>query len=164
MSLPPAIIEHLTAAGMQMSAIETDATEAWERGEFIEDTFGRWLAKMKTEKSYCFIGDEQSDLEAQAFGNGNVSARGALVKKLGEQEATARATAWGLAGLHDYKTRGKRPSGEHVKKPGRDNPWSAEGWSITRQGQIAKANFTLATELAKAAGSFVGATRPARAA
>lgn len=42
-----------------------------------------------------------------------------------------------------------------------DNPWSAKGWSLTKQGQFVREHgMAKAQEMAKAAGSFVGATRP----
>lgn len=42
-----------------------------------------------------------------------------------------------------------------------DNPWSAKGWNITKQGQYIRENGAAkAEEAAKAAGSFVGATGP----
>lgn len=46
---------------------------------------------------------------------------------------------------------------------GEDNPWSEKGWNLTKQGQIIKEHgLSKAEELAKAAGSFIGATRPAK--
>ncbi|MAD98770.1 MAG: hypothetical protein CMB99_15710 [Flavobacteriaceae bacterium] len=42
-----------------------------------------------------------------------------------------------------------------------DNPWSKNGWSITKQGEYIKQNgMSKAQEAAKSVGSFVGATRP----
>lgn len=44
---------------------------------------------------------------------------------------------------------------------GADNPWSAAGWNLTKQGQIVKEHgMAHAQELAKAVGSTVGSTRP----
>lgn len=44
---------------------------------------------------------------------------------------------------------------------GDKNPWSSEHWNLTQQGQIVREHgMTKAQELAKAAGSFVGATKP----
>lgn len=42
-----------------------------------------------------------------------------------------------------------------------DNPWTKEGWNLTKQGQLTKANEAKAAELAKSVGSFIGATHPA---
>ena len=43
-----------------------------------------------------------------------------------------------------------------------DNPWSEEGWNMTKQGQLVKANEAKAAETAKAVGSFIGATHPVK--
>lgn len=46
---------------------------------------------------------------------------------------------------------------------GDKNPWSAQHWNLTEQGKIVKEHgMTKAQELAKLAGSFVGATKPAQ--
>ncbi len=161
MSMSPELIKKLQAAGMRLSAINTDAAEAWERGEFIEGTLGKWVADQKAKRPHCFVGNEQVDLESAAFGDGNMTARTRLVKQLGQADAEARAKEWGLKSITDFKTRGERPGGkENQEKPKGDNPWSAGGWNVTKQGQVARADFALATRLAKAAGSYVGATRP----
>lgn len=51
-------------------------------------------------------------------------------------------------------------------KKGADNPWSAEGWNVTRQGAAVRSmGIDRAQSLARSAGSHIGATRPpARAA
>lgn len=42
-----------------------------------------------------------------------------------------------------------------------DNPWSAKGWNMTKQGQYVREHgMAKAQEAAKAAGSAIGATRP----
>lgn len=42
-----------------------------------------------------------------------------------------------------------------------ENPWSAKGWSLTRQGQYVREHgIAKAQEAAKVAGSFIGATKP----
>jgi hypothetical protein len=51
------------------------------------------------------------------------------------------------------------------KYAGANNPWSAAGWSITRQGQLVKQlGLAAATSIAASASSFIGATKPSRAA
>ena len=43
------------------------------------------------------------------------------------------------------------------------NPWSASGWNVTRQGAYVKTHgMDKATQMARAAGSYVGATAPAK--
>jgi len=54
---------------------------------------------------------------------------------------------------------GETDAGGNVK--GRNNPWSAAGWSVTRQGDVTKSlGVAKAAQIAAAAGSFVGATKP----
>jgi len=163
-TLPPEVTAKLEAAGMFPSAIATDASEAFERAEFIPATIDKWIAKQKADKPHCFIDAAQADLETLAFRDGNMTARAKIVALYGENAAKERATAWGLKSLHDTKTRGKRPFAIEQPKVKGENPWSAEAWNITRQGAIAKADLALAQRLAKAAGSYIGATKPARAA
>lgn len=43
---------------------------------------------------------------------------------------------------------------------GADNPWSAEGWNLTKQGEIVVADPARADALAKAAGTKVGGLKP----
>jgi len=44
---------------------------------------------------------------------------------------------------------------------GAENPWSAKGWNLTKQGQVVKQDRAEADRLAAAAGVKVGATKPA---
>lgn len=41
-----------------------------------------------------------------------------------------------------------------------DNPWTKANWNLTKQGQVLRENPTRAAQLAKAAGSEVGAVKP----
>lgn len=43
---------------------------------------------------------------------------------------------------------------------GPNNPWSKENWNMTAQGQLYRENPAKAEQMAKAAGSFIGATAP----
>jgi hypothetical protein len=44
-------------------------------------------------------------------------------------------------------------SGPTENTKGKNNPWSAEGWNVTRQGQLVKANPEGAAQIAAKAGS-----------
>lgn len=44
---------------------------------------------------------------------------------------------------------------------GGPNPWTAEGWNLTEQGQILRADRAKAERLAKAAGTSIGGAKPA---
>ena len=59
---------------------------------------------------------------------------------------------------------GGAPGGRGGGLTMKENPWSAEGWSITKQGQIYKESPEKAAQLAERAGSKIGATRPSKAA
>jgi hypothetical protein len=51
------------------------------------------------------------------------------------------------------------------KLKGRDNPWSAASWNVTAQARLVREiGLAAAQSIAKAQGSFVGATKPNRAA
>jgi hypothetical protein len=114
-------------------------------------------------------------LEREAFTFRSIQARGNLVKMIGEDNAGIRAQAWGLRNLQDFKTAGVKPDTEYEPDPSRPepgakpapfrapskNPWSAESWSTERQRSVVKGlGLEKASELAAAAGSFVGATSP----
>jgi hypothetical protein len=43
---------------------------------------------------------------------------------------------------------------------GKDNPWTREGWNLTRQSQLVKEDSAKAGKLAEQAGSKIGATAP----
>ncbi len=42
-----------------------------------------------------------------------------------------------------------------------DNPWTAENWNMTKQGQLLQQNRALAEQLAKSAGTSIGGPKPA---
>jgi hypothetical protein len=133
-------------------------------------TVKAWIDAQREKRPHWFAAqtDENAELEQKAFGEGNVTARGKLVKG-NQAPALARAKAWGLRDLNDY-SRGTRPSDTPAgeKKPAakdRNNPWLPECWNITKQGQLIKVmGLDGAARMAKAAGSFVGATKPPKAA
>ena len=67
MSLSPELIKKLQAAGMKLSAIQTDAADAFEPAEFIEATLPKWIADQKEKRPHCFIGAGQIDMESVRF-------------------------------------------------------------------------------------------------
>ena len=46
----------------------------------------------------------------------------------------------------------------------KDNPWSRDGWNLTKQGMLVREDGAKAAKLAEQAGSKVGATAPPQAA
>lgn len=139
-----------------------------------------WLDAQREKRPHWFASqaDEQAELEQKAFGEGNVTARGKLVRG-NPGLALARAKAWGLRDLNDY-SRGTRPSDAPAdeKKPAKDrnNPWlplpeyiDARGRfnarAMAKQSELVRVmGLDGATRMAKAAGSFIGATKPSKAA
>ena len=97
----------------------------------------------------------------------NMTVRSQVFKKLhGDKpksaEGDTRADLEKL--LAGERAKGGTNNGNSGGKVKGDNPWSAEHWNLTKQGSVAKSDLGLAQRLAKAAGSFIGATRPAKAA
>jgi hypothetical protein len=119
-------------------------------------------------------------LEREAFGFGSVQARGELFRMIGGDDADARAQAWGLRNLQDYKTKGVQPGTAYEPDPNRPdpsrvhdrevmdtkkgkNPWSAETWDPVKQQSIVRSlGVAIAASLAKSAvpPAFIGSPRP----
>ena len=108
----------------------------------------------------------ERSLADRAFLDGNISARGTLLREVGEVEATRIAQSYGLKSLHDT-ARGTRPAdavdGSEKKAGTADhskNPWG-RNFNVTRQGQLVKAlGVDKAAALARSVGSHIGAVRP----
>jgi hypothetical protein len=100
---------------------------------------------------------------------GNVTARGRLFRELhGDKPRTAEGeTAAALDKLLAGETKVTVPGDKKITTHSGTNPWgSGPGeWNITKQGALIKAlGEEKAAGIAKAAGSYIGATKPARAA
>lgn len=156
-----------TEMDVRPTAIE-DILMLYKRGDFDLYTVRSWLAEQKKEgpghRVHLFATAVPADLEARAFGENNITARAQLYKQLGPVEYAEREAKWQAAGFKP----GKRPKGngeDKSKDKPRDNPWMAGQWNVTRQAHIVRAmGIEKANQIAAAAGSFVGATRPVRAA
>jgi len=89
---------------------------------------------------------------------------GALHRKLGALRFDKVVRDWGVD-IPRMKP-GTRPEyaadGKTVvkKKAAETNPWSAKGWSLTKQGELVKLGVEKAAQIAKAAGCQIGSTRP----
>jgi hypothetical protein len=89
---------------------------------------------------------------------GNVTAHGRLSRQLGDVQYAEWCKANGAA---PGKAATVEKTNETGHKSKSTNPWSADGWDFLRQQSITKSlGAAKAAELAAAAGSFVGATRP----
>ncbi len=96
----------------------------------------------------------------------NLADRAKAMRELRPDEFKVLLSAWGLRGPGDAR-RGVPPvsqangDGDKGKKPDRANPWLAANWNISKQGELIKAiGAAKAAEIAKAARSYIGATRP----
>lgn len=100
---------------------------------------------------------------------GNVTAFGKISRALGD--ADRATTERFIAAEREKRTNNKNDGdrnrdegGRFTEKPKASNPWSAEGWNLTKQMQTHRADPALAERLAKAANSRVGAARPTKVA
>jgi hypothetical protein len=132
-----------------------------EGNDFDAAGFKQWLDGQKDQRGYLFVSAPASDLEQEAFGDGNVTARGRLARQLTPLQLRERARAWNLRDENDYRTKGKRPddgaaaNGGESKPARRDsrNPWSWKD-DPNKQAEIAricKLSTKMARDLAKAA-------------
>ena len=60
-------------------------------------------------------------------------------------------------------TVGGGAAGSHTGGVSSDNPWSAKSWNMTKQAEIMRSDMERAKQMARSAGSFVGATSPNKA-
>ena len=95
---------------------------------------------------------------------GNWTSIGAIARLLGSREAAEALIADktgdtpGSISVVDDKTTDKTAP---KLKDGKTNPWSAEGWDSLKQQSIVRSlGPAKASEIARSAGSFLGATSP----
>jgi hypothetical protein len=108
-------------------------------------------------------------LADRAFLENNFAARGQLIREIGEGPTRELAKRYGHETLHS-RVEGKRPKSldapiDDKKKPAAGdraaNPFSKQGWSITKQGSLIKAvGVEKAAQIAAAVGAKIGDTKP----
>lgn len=133
-------------------------------GEALDAEASRkWIAE---HKPHLLPPKYERSLADRAFVDGNVTARGALVKQLGMTEADKLAQQYGLHGVSDPR-RGAAPSQDDgTKKNGdparhKNNPFHKSNWNVSKQGALLKAvGPEKCAAIAAAVGSRIGATRP----
>jgi hypothetical protein len=121
------------------------------------------LVYLHETRSYLFPQKDEESLLAKCFGpSPSLTARGILRAQVGEQQYRDAAKAWSSDPVK--LTPGRKPddAGTVVPlKPRSTNPWSAEGWDLAKQRSvIASLGVAKGQQLAAAANSFVGATKP----
>jgi hypothetical protein len=121
----------------------------------------KWIAE---HKPHLLPPKFERSLADRAFADGNVTARGGLLKSVGYAEATKIAQSYGLKSVHDT-ARGKPPVMDDGKKPNgadhKNNPFHASNWNLTRQAALLRAvGAEKCAAIAASVGSKIGATRP----
>jgi len=103
------------------------------------------------------------ELEAAQKACTSLATQAELVKAMGVQKTGELMALFGGAVGKISKPLPIEREKEKQKIRGKNNPWSQEGWSLTRQGQLVREiGEGPAAEIAKSAGSFIGATKPAK--
>jgi hypothetical protein len=105
----------------------------------------------------------------KAFINGDLTAKGRLVKEIGIPAATELARRYGLDDVHDRK-RGIRPdniadreAAEKAKNktPHASNPFHKSNWNVSKQGSLLRAvGPEKCAAIARSVGVTIGATKP----
>ena len=109
------------------------------------------------------VDDTEANAAFTGAGNKTVAAR--IIKQIGREEADKLAQQYGKAHALDSKP-GVAPQSEQPKNgtgspDHKNNPWSAAGWNVTRQGAICRAlGAEKAAQMAAAVNSHIGATKP----
>jgi hypothetical protein len=171
------IKESCVIAGIRPECLD-DVIGRFRDGQITDANLAEKIEEWRGVEGHHFFSATGASLDAEAvaaFGESRtLTAQAAFFQKHGEaaaQEIAERfcTTLGGKPGTTpEHIKQQAKPKGDDVKLPATfgKNPWSAEAWNITRQGSVARAlGVEKAQQIAKAAGSFLGATRPpARAA
>jgi hypothetical protein len=143
-------------------------------------TITEWLSKLRTTKPHWFPdyvdpetakADEATALIDAATLTPSLATIGALVKAVGDKKAMEILAASGVSLKPDRNGKlkpGKKVTGAGDKSPEktedrRSNPFSREGWNITKQGSLVRSlGPEKAAAIARSVGSYIGATKPPR--
>ena len=102
-------IRKICDAKQVQASAQLDVFEAVDDGKTTLGGLAKWLDDQRQVLPPLFVDLTVIDLEARAFGEANMTARGQLIRSMGEPAALTRAKEWGLRGLTGRK-RGTRPS------------------------------------------------------
>jgi hypothetical protein len=136
------------------------------------DNLSAFKKTMQAEKPHLLPRAFEASLADRAFLDGNLSARGQLIREVGEVQAHKIALSYGLTGVGDTK-RARAAHTDEIKRGGENNPWSDHPSNLDRNGRytanaigrqaaLVKINETAAAEIAAAVGNKIGDTKPAR--
>jgi hypothetical protein len=136
------------------------------------DNFSAFKKTMQAEKPHLLPPQAGAGLADRAFIDGNLSARGQLVREIGEVAAHKAALSYGLSGIGDTR-RARAAQTDEIKRGGANNPWADTPQNVDRNGRytaaaigrqaaLVKANEKGAAEIAAAVGNKIGDTMPKR--
>jgi hypothetical protein len=137
------------------------------------DNLSAFKTTMQAEKPHLLPPHFESSLADRAFIDGNLSARGQLIREVGEVAAHKAALSYGLSGIGDTR-RARAAHTDEIKRGGANNPWSDapqnldksgrhyNANAIGRQAALVKANEKGAAEIAASVGNRIGDTGPKR--
>jgi hypothetical protein len=134
--------------------------------EAVREHFGTnygFLFPPKSENADAPTVDPQLLASARA---GNMTAKSRLFVQVGRDQAKLAAVLAGKSADTERDEKGRFVGATpQEKEAAKSNPWTAGNWNATRQGQIVRSlGIEAAQRIAKAAGSHIGATRPAKVA
>lgn len=128
-------------------------------------TIEEFVASLKTEKPHYFVSDTLDDLQERAFGaNPTLKARGELFNDVGPTLYRDIAKMWGASEGNLKPGTRPGPDVEAEKNPEivvkRNNPWSKQGWNITKQGAlVASLGIEKSAAIARSVGCKIGDTK-----
>jgi len=136
------------------------------------DNIGAFKKAMQSEKPHLLPPHFESSLADRAFIDGNLAARGQLIREVGEVEAHKIAKSYGLSGVGDTR-RARAAQTDEIKRGNANNPWADNPQNVDRAGRytaaaigrqaaLVRANLKGAAEIAAACGNKIGDTKPAR--
>jgi hypothetical protein len=146
-------------------AMTGDVVTLTATGEALDSEASRkWL---QANKPHLLPPVYERSLAERAFVDGNLSARGALVKQVGLIEANKIAESYGLKSATDTR-RGTAPTrdddaGKKNSDPAkhRNNPFWRGNWNISAQGKLLRAvGPEKCAAIANAVGAKIGDVRP----
>lgn len=167
---PSAVREGIERRGPEFKNMDGELIYRGSDSRFEGMTIEEFCAPehLKQVLPHYFFADKIIDLEEEAFGGPkiNLAARGALLKEVGAPLYNELMQRWGAThtknGIRPGPAPGRKDEDRSPEGKARStNPWLAQNWSITAQGSVVKAlGIDKAAAIAKAAGSYIGATRP----
>jgi hypothetical protein len=158
-------------APTMVASAKKEAIEVWAplwaaTGEYAGQTMKKFVKSRAVESPHWFPNAAMIDLHEQAFGpKPTLRARGELLNKEGAANYAKIAAEWGSDGVSLKPGEAPAGSGREIKKPSAaerlKNPWSREGWNLTKQmGLYRDLGPVGAAGIAKAVGCKIGDTKP----